>query len=104
MRLTPQAEAFVQGLQDRRLRARNHILKVAALIAIPGPDAVRRAVEDAVEFEAYSSDYILNLLEQRARPLTETGSLHLTRNEDLLDLELPEPDMNLYEQKDTPDE
>lgn len=100
MRLTPQAEAFVQGLQDRRLRARNHILKVAALTDIHGADAVRRAVEDAVEFEAYSSEYILNLLEQRARPLKETGSLHLTRNEDLLDLELPEPDMNLYEQKE----
>jgi transposase len=104
MRLTPRAEIFVQGLQDRRLRARNHILKIAALIDIHGAEAVRRAVEDAVEFEAYSSDYILNLLEQRARPLTETGSLHLTRNEDLLDLELPEPDMNLYEQKDTSDE
>ncbi|MCC5846431.1 MAG: IS21 family transposase [Verrucomicrobia bacterium] len=104
MRLTPRAERFVQGLRDRRLRSRNHILKIAALIDIHGADAVRRAVEDAVDFEAYSSEYIVNLLEQRARPLDEPGPLHLTRNGDLLDLELPEPDITLYEQKDTDDE
>lgn len=100
MRLSPKAEIFVQGLQDRRLRSRNHILKVSALIDIHGEDAVRRALEDATEFEAFSSEYIINLLEQRSRPLAEPGPLHLTRNEDLLDLELPEPDISLYEQKD----
>jgi hypothetical protein len=104
LRLSPQAEAFVQGLQDRRLRSRNHILKVAALIDIYGEEALRRALEDAVDFEAFSSEYILNLLEQRKRPLSEAGPLHLTRNEDLLDLELPEPDISIYEQKDNPHE
>ena len=100
MRLTPRAEIFVHGLQERRLRSRNHILKVAGLIDIHGEDALRRAIEDAVDLEAFSSEYIINLLEQRARPLNEAGPLHLTRNEDLLDLELPEPDMDIYEQKD----
>jgi len=104
MRLSPKAEAFVQGLQDRRLRSRAHILKVSALIDIHGAEALRRALEDAVELQAFSAEYILNLLEQRARPLPEAGPLHLTRNEDLLDLELPEPDISIYEQKDPPDE
>ena len=98
LRLTPAAEPFVQGLQERRFRARHHILKLAALIDIHGPDPVRRAVEDALELEAYSVEYILNLLEQRARPLPEAGPLHLTRNEDLLELELPEPDLSVHEQ------
>jgi hypothetical protein len=35
-------------------------------------------------------------LEQRQRLLPEAGALHLTRRVDLLDLELPEPNMNLY--------
>jgi transposase/DUF971 family protein len=104
LRLSPQAEVFVQGLQDRRLRSRNHIIKIASLIDRYGEEALRRALEDAVDFEAYSSDYILNLLEQRTRPMAETGPLHLTRNEDLLDLELPEPDISIYEQKDIPHE
>ncbi len=104
MRLSPKAEVFVQGLQERRLRSRTHILKVAALIDIHGAEALRRALEDAVELQAFSAEYIINLLEQRARPLPEAGPLHLTRNEDLLELELPEPDISIYEQKDTPDE
>ena len=96
MRLTPKAELFVQGLHDHGMRPRNHILKVCALIDIYEAEPLRRALEDAVEMEAYSSDYILNLLEQRSRPLPEAGPLHLTRNEDLLDLELPEPDLSIY--------
>jgi len=53
-----------------------------------------------VELEAFSSEYVLNLLQQRSRPLPEKGVLHLTRNEDLLDLELPEPDLSIYHQKE----
>ncbi len=100
MRLSPKAEIFVHGLQERRLRSRAHILKVAALIDIHGADALRRALEDAIELEAFSAEYIINLLEQRSRPLPEAGPLHLTRNEDLLDIELPEPDITIYQQKD----
>lgn len=96
LRLTPKAERFVQGLGERRMRPRNHILKVSALIDVYGEEPLRRALEDAVELEAFSSEYILNLLEQRARPLPEAGPLHLTRNEDLLDLQLPEPDLSIY--------
>jgi len=104
LRISPQAELFVQGLQNRNLRARHHILKVCALVDIYGEDALRRALEDAVELEAFHSEYILNLLEQRARPLPEAGPLHLTRNEDLLNLELPEPDLSIYEPKTEKDE
>ena len=97
LRLSPQAERFVQGLQNRNLRARHHILKVSALADIHGEEALRRALEDAVELEAFHSEYILNLLEQRSRPLPEAGPLHLTRNGDMLNLELPEPDLSVYE-------
>jgi hypothetical protein len=36
-------------------------------------------------------------LEQRARPLSEPGVLHLTRASDLLELDLPEPDLSIYD-------
>lgn len=104
LRLTPKAEIFVQGLQKRNLRPRNHILKVSALVDIYGEEALRRALEDAVDLEAFSSAYILNLLEQQSRPLPEAGPLHLTRNEDLLDIELPEPDLSVYETQKPKDE
>jgi len=97
LRLTPKAEAYVQGIRERRMNARRELLRTAALAEIHGEEALRRAIEDATELEAFSCEYVLNLLEQRARPLTEKGVLHLTRGEDLLDLELPEPDLSIYE-------
>ena len=70
-----------------------------ALVEIYGPDKVTRALLDTHEHRAYSCEYISNLLEQRARKLPEAGALHLTRASDLLELELPEPDLSLYEPK-----
>ncbi len=42
-------------------------------------------------------EYITNLLEQRQRRLPEAGALHLTRPSDLLELELPPPDLTIYQ-------
>ena len=59
-----------------------------------------RAIEDAFEFAAFSSDYIANLLEQRQRLNPPPGPLHLTRRQDLLDVELAPADLSIYEPKD----
>ena len=37
------------------------------------------------------------LLEQRERFRPQPGPLHLTRREDLLDLELPQADLTIYD-------
>jgi len=94
--LTPKAEAFHRELQQRRLNSLHHVRKIVALSEIYSTDKVARAIEDALEFQAFSCEYIANLLEQRQRLLPEAGALHLTRREDLLELELPEPDLGLY--------
>ena len=70
--------------------------RLVALSEIYGTDKAARAIEDALEFQAFSCEYIANLLEQRQRLLPEPGALHLTRREDLLELELPEPNLGLY--------
>ena len=67
-----------------------------ALSEIYGVEPAARAIDDALEFEAFSCEYIANLLEQRRRVLPEPGALHVTRRQDLLELELPEPDMSVY--------
>ena len=95
--LSPRAEAFYRELQDRRLNVTHHVRKIMALSEIYGTDATARAIEDALEFQAFRCEYIANLLEQRQRRLPEPGALHLTRRQDLLDLELPEPDLGLYD-------
>ena len=94
--LTPKAEPFYLGLQERRLSVLMHVRKIVALSEIYGTDRTARAIEDALEFQAFSCEYIANLLEQRQRLLPEPGALHLTRRSDLLDLELPEPNLSVY--------
>jgi transposase len=101
--LTPKAEAFYQGLTERRLNILHHVRQIVALAEIYGPDKTARAIEDALEFQAFSCEYIANLLEQRQRILPEPGALHLTRRQDLLDLELPEPNLGLYDMNEDPD-
>ena len=63
-------------------------------------DKVTRALQDAHEHHAYSCEYVANILEQRARPRPEPGALHLTRASDLLELDLPQPDLSVYERND----
>lgn len=95
--MTPKAETFYQELQQRRFNVNLHVRKVVALSEIYGVEKTARAIDDAVEFQAFSCEYVANLLEQRQRLLPEPGTLHLTRREDLLDLELPEPNLSLYD-------
>jgi hypothetical protein len=65
-------------LEQRRLNPRHHLRKSMALSEIYGVDKVARAMEDAFIFQAFSCEYIANLLKTRARPL-------------------PEPNLSLYE-------
>lgn len=74
--------------------------KINALAEIYGIDATARAIEDGLAFDAFSCEYITNLLEARARTLPATSPLRLTRRQDLLELELDEPDLSLYEVDD----
>ena len=70
--------------------------KIVALSQIYGEEAVERAMEDAFFFQAFSSEYIANILEQSNRKVEEAGVLHLTRSSDLLELEIAHPNMDLY--------
>src|SRR6266545_5496476 len=94
--LSPQAEAYYRKLEERRLNPHHHVRKIVALSDIYAPEAVARAMADALTYEAFSSEYIANLLEQRARFTPEASALHLTRREDLLELRLEQPDLSIY--------
>jgi len=95
--LSPRAEAYYLQLEARRLNPHHHVRKIVALSDIYAPDAVARALEDAFTYEAFSAEYIANLLEQRARFTPEASALHLTRREDLLEIRLEPPDLSLYQ-------
>ncbi|MGR8932632.1 MAG: IS21 family transposase [Gammaproteobacteria bacterium] len=95
--LAPVAERYYQELQQRRLNPRHHLRKILALSEIYGTDPVAQAIEDAFTLQAFSSEYIANILEQRQRILPEPGALLLTRRQDLLDLEMADPDLTIYD-------
>jgi len=67
------------------------------LSEIYGVAATERAMLDAFVYEAFSSEYIANLLEQQSNKLPEAGALHLTRSEDLLELTLEKADISVYQ-------
>ena len=100
--LSAHAEAYARKLEDKRLNSRHHIQKIVALSEIYGLEKVNRALQDALAFEAYGCEYIANILEQRERPEVSPGALHLTRRQDLLELELPPADLTPYEPKPNP--
>jgi transposase len=95
--LSPQAELYYRQLEQRRLNPHHHVRQIVALSDLYPPEAVARALADALEYGAFAADYIANLLEQRARFTPEASPLHLTRREDLLDLHLQPPDLSLYQ-------
>jgi hypothetical protein len=94
--LSDKADAYYRQLEQRRMNPLHHIRQIVALSEIYGQQSVQRAIEDAFAFQAFSCEYIANLLEQRSRKITEPGALHLTRNQDLLEITVDKPDMEIY--------
>jgi transposase len=97
LNLSPRAQEYVRKLEDKRLNAPHHIQKIVALSEIYGVDQVAHALEDALTFEAYGCEYIANILEQRQRAPVTPSALHLTRRQDLLELEIPPADLSPYQ-------
>ena len=94
--LSDKADAYYRQLEQRRMNPAHHIRQIVALSEIYGDQQVQRAIEDAFTFQAFSCEYIANLLEQRARRLPEASALHLTRRKDLLEITVEKPDMEIY--------
>ena len=97
--LSPRAQAYREGLEAKRVNARTHLRKIVALAEIHGKEAVVRALDDGLELQAFSAEYIANILAARRRIDHEPAALQLTRRADLLDLELPEPDLSVYDRE-----
>ena len=94
--LSAKAEDYYNALAAKRLNPTSHIRKIVALSEIYGADKVGRAMEDAFVFQAFSSEYIANILEQKNRKTEVPGALHLTRASDMLDIEIEAPNINIY--------
>jgi transposase len=90
------AQTYMEGLREKRPDYRNHVKAINSLVEIYGVESVARALTDAGEHRAYSADHVENLLKARSRPIDEPGPLHVTRNRDQLDIDIPKPDLDIY--------
>jgi len=90
------AADYLGALREKRPAWRDHVDRINALAEVHGRDTLARALADAAECGAFSAEYIHNILEARRRAIPDAGPLHVTRRSDLLELELPEPDLDIY--------
>jgi len=97
LKLGPIAEIYYHHLCERHLCPQNHVRKIMSLAQLYGADKITCALEDSHTGGAYSSDYIHNLLAARRKVHELTSPLQLRRNQDLLDIELDEPDLTQYD-------
>jgi transposase len=98
--LSPKAQCYYQELEKRRMNPRHHIRQIVALSEIYGSEQIARAIDDAFTFQAFSCEYIANILEQRTRIPQQPGALHVTRGHDLLELDVAEPNLSIYDTDD----
>ncbi len=98
------ASSYLAGLKEKRPDYRRHIKVINGLVDIYGADRVSRALMDAGEHHAYSADHIENLLRARSQPIEAPGDLHVTRNSDQLELDIPKPNLDVYDQTEENDQ
>ena len=101
--ISPRAQAYRDGLEAKRVDARAHLRKILAMVELHGKEDVARALDDGLELQAFSAEYIANILGARRRLGQEPAALQLTRRADLLELELPEPDLSIYDRDEGAD-
>jgi hypothetical protein len=95
--LSPKAEIYHGAPRQRELHAMGHVRRILLLVDIHGRDAVAQALQEAVDLGAYGSDYLNNILAHRRALAPLSGQLHLTREVELLQLEVQQPDCSRYQ-------
>ena len=93
------AEKYLVKLREKRPDWLLHAERILALEQIHGRPETARAVRDALENEAFHSEYIGYMLDLRAKPKAKPMPLQLLRGDDILKLSIPEPDLSAYEIK-----
>ncbi len=94
--LGPLACSYYEQLEQRHLDHRTQIRRILALVAIHGEDNVLRALHDSLELGAVNAAYVEHLLAARAHMRPDSSPLHLTRQQDQLELPSPKVDLEIY--------
>lgn len=91
------AEQYYRELDMRRANVAGHIRNIMALHDLYGAAETIQALQAALQFGAFGSDYIAHLLETKRRVSDRPPPLQLTRESRQLELDLSPPDLDIYE-------
>lgn len=96
--LAPEAEKYLSGLVKSELSVERHLRRILDLVAIYGKAEVMGAVVRALEYGAFGSDYIENILltERRRRREGQKTPLRIQKKE-LAEIDLPEQTLDHYD-------
>lgn len=97
--LSPQAADYVAGLRSRRPDADMHLARIMALTTTHTQGQVADALNEAMEMSAYGAEYIANLLDMRRRVREELPPLRSKYDDVGQDIEISQPDMDVYERR-----
>ena len=99
LEICSEAQLYYAGLLERRFDVRSHVERIVSLSETYGTQMLASIMKDAIEFKAFGADYIQNVCEGRIRLLPAPQPLTLTRRSDLLELDIPQPDLSVYDLK-----
>ena len=96
--LAPEAEKYLSGLVKTEGSVERHLRRILDLVATYGRAEVVGALLRCLEYGAYGSDYVENVLlsERRRRREGQKTPLKIQRKE-LADIDLPEQDLDHYD-------
>lgn len=97
--LAPEAEKYLLGLVKSELSIERHLRRILDLVATYGKADVMGAVVRALEYGAFGSDYVENILltERRKRHEGQKTPLQIARKE-LADIDLPHQKLDHYDE------
>jgi transposase len=99
LRICPESEHFYEVLKERSTHLIRQLSKLFALGQIYSDKDIALAIQDAIKYQAYNAEYILNILEAKAHILPSPGPLHISHKVDDLNMTLPEPNLDRYKDK-----
>lgn len=97
--LAPEAEKYLSGLVKSELSVDRHLKRILDLVATYGKAEVLGAILRALDYGAYGSDYVENIIltERRRRREAQKTPLQI-KQKDLAEIDLPEQTLDHYDQ------
>ncbi len=95
LNISPHAEHLLKKMKLREINIRQHLTRIVVMAEQYGKTAVANVLEDMLQFEAFRAEYVEHRLMNRVQPEL-TGTLHVPRAGDCMDIEITPPNLNVY--------